>query len=283
VGFGNVGRVWTPALLRDYAASLTPHARWQGVTLHHTGSPNLTQRPDGFKIQHMINLRDYYRDKQGWSSAPHFFTDEDQVFGLCPLNEVGVHAPGFNANFLGIEALGDYNVDDPKSGRGLAVWRTTAQSAAILLDWLKLPCNGDTIKIHREDQFSNTACPGDRVKKPWLLALINEYLAEGLADANPERWTVLLSRKNNKRWTQVQIHANAIFVPVFAFLKENGVPSAQILANLKRNGKNFAYGNDPLDHAFSGEAGTTWAPLREVAAVLKLPVTTKPGRIINVG
>ena len=48
------------------------------VTLHHTASPSLAQRPNGFSQQHLQNLLDYYQNQLEWSGAPHLFIDDQQ-------------------------------------------------------------------------------------------------------------------------------------------------------------------------------------------------------------
>ena len=81
----------------------------------------------------MKNLAHYYGKKLGWSAGPHLFTDEDQIFGLSPLTRPGTHARSYNRTHIGIEVLGNYDKEDPKSGRGLQCWKTAAEATAILL------------------------------------------------------------------------------------------------------------------------------------------------------
>ena len=38
----------------------------------------------------------------------------------------GVHAVSFNSTGVGIEMLGNYDIEDPRTGRGLQVLTTTA-------------------------------------------------------------------------------------------------------------------------------------------------------------
>ena len=51
MGFTNVGEVWTPDEFRDYLGTIDPPAWARAITLHHTGSPDLAARPDGFSAQ----------------------------------------------------------------------------------------------------------------------------------------------------------------------------------------------------------------------------------------
>jgi hypothetical protein len=201
---------------------------------------------------------------------------------MCPLNEKGIHAKSFNAHYLGIEALGNYDSEDPTSGRGLRVWKTTAQTTAVLLEWLKLPADNTTVKFHREDPKTDKTCPGTKVKKDQILAMIQQYLNAGLDGSAVEHWDVVLKRHNNEKWSQVQTRAGRVFVPVAAFLGKHGVSQAEIIANLKRRDGGFFYGPSDLELAFPDAGGTTWAPIREVAAVLNLTVGVS-GRVVTVG
>lgn len=120
MGFENTGRVWTVASLASYLAELRKPDWCDSVTLHHTGAPSLAQRPNGFTAQHLRNIEHYYRVTKGWSSAPHLFVDEDQLWGMCDFRKKGVHAVSFNSRSIGIEVLGEYDTENPLSGRGAA-------------------------------------------------------------------------------------------------------------------------------------------------------------------
>ena len=174
MSYNNVGKVWTVASFAEHLKTMERPAWAKAVCLHHTAAPSLAQRPKGFTIQHIENMKDFYRG-MGWRSGPHLYTDEDQVFGMTPLDETGVHAVSFNRTAIGIEALGYYSKgeEDPKSGRGLEVWKMTAAITKMLLDWLHLPVNEKTVLFHRDDPKTSKDCPGSRVDKAWVLSLIN--------------------------------------------------------------------------------------------------------------
>ena len=174
MGFEIVGRVFDAEAFGEYIE--TVNLNWiSSVTVHHTASPNLAQRPKGWIIQHMRNIADYYKNGLGWSSGPHLFTDEDQIFGMSSLWKPGVHARSFNRNSIGIETLGDYDNEDPKGGRGLACWTTTAQATAIILDKVKMQPSNSTVKFHRDDPKTSKTCPGKLVEKDWFLDLVSNY------------------------------------------------------------------------------------------------------------
>lgn len=164
MSFSAVGQVFDIQAFRAHLDALD--LSWaSSVTIHHTAYPNLEMRPKGWTIQHMRNLANYYGNERRWSAGPHLFTDEDQIFGLSPLTARGVHAKSFNARSIGIEALGNYDQEDPSEGRGKEVWETTAAAVACLLNRMKLAATGDTIKFHRDDPHTSKSCPGNRVIK----------------------------------------------------------------------------------------------------------------------
>lgn len=174
MGFEATGLSWTADEFSDYV-QLIPIGSWaKSVTVHHTYSPDLTDRPDGWKLSHMENLRHYYGNVLGWSAGPHLFVDEHKIYGLSSLHSKGVHAKSFNSSSIGIEALGNYDVEEPKTGRGKKVWLLTAIAVAILLKRLHLSPNKKTVLFHRDDPKTNKTCPGSKVDKEWFLSLVNE-------------------------------------------------------------------------------------------------------------
>ena len=178
MSYSSVGLVLDLAEFRRYVETLD--LSWaRAVCLHHTASPSLKDCPHGWKIQHMRNLAHYYGSELGWSAGPHLFTDEDQIYGLSPLSEPGVHARSFNSYSIGIEALGNYDsLDDPHSSRGQAVWDVTTSAVAILLCHMKLGANSETVLFHRDDPATRKTCPGDKIQKNDIVAQINQKLAE---------------------------------------------------------------------------------------------------------
>lgn len=260
MGFENVGRVWTPATLREYLTTVKPPAWAKAIVLHHTAAPSLAQRPDGFLAEHLKNIQHFYSKTLGWSTGPHLFVDDDQIWGMCPLTKYGIHAAKFNRMSLGIEVLGDYDRESNKTGRGLACWQTCAATTSLLLDWLKLPANEQTVLFHREDPTAFKTCPGTKLDKPWVLDLIKKADPKPVVDVpakpdigvrlEPAQWRFI-----GERWV----------VPVRAYLLKKGVKDAQIAENLKRDGGQFAYAGDVLEGAFyDKESSATWAPVREL-------------------
>lgn len=139
----------------------------QHIVIHHCAAPSLAQRPAGFVTQHMHNIKAFYEGK-GWSAGPHLFTDDDQIWTFSPMTSPGVHAASFNATGIGIEMLGDYDNEEPWSGRGLAVLTTTCKAVRSLMDRLDL--KPDCIRFHRDDPKTKKSCPGTKITKDAFLA-----------------------------------------------------------------------------------------------------------------
>ncbi|RYD74649.1 MAG: N-acetylmuramoyl-L-alanine amidase [Verrucomicrobiaceae bacterium] len=262
MGFENVGRVWTPQSLREHLTTLGPAPSWiKAICLHHTGAPSLAQRPRGLTAQHIENIASFYRREKGWSTAPHLFIDDDQIFGMCDLRRKGIHAASFNSKAIGIEVLGDYDVENPLSGRGLTCWTLAAQTTRVLLEWLKLEATEQTVLFHRDDPKTSKSCPGRKVTKEWVLRLIREASAQQPhpADDRPvlpipwEQWTY-----RGKHWC----------VPVYAYMTAMGVEGRTVRAELRGMNGEFFYGKQELEGAFYEEE-STWAPVRELQEILQ--------------
>jgi hypothetical protein len=174
MSFNNVGGQWDPLRFKAYLATLPPPAWATSITLHHTGVPSLAQRPKGFTPQHIQNLLHYYKVKQKWSAGPHFFIDEKSIWGMTPPQTPGVHAVSFNSSSIGIEVLGNYNLEDPLAGRGMECWLLAAKATKELASWLSITPSPTTIKFHRDDPKTRKTCPGTKVGKEWFLGLVGK-------------------------------------------------------------------------------------------------------------
>lgn len=169
--------IGTPLALTDFEhyVQALRFDSWQPthIVIHHCSAPSLAQRPQGFQPEHMRNLKAYYEGK-GWHAGPHIFIDEHRAWLFSPLTARGVHAISFNSTSWGLEMLGDYDSEDPWSGRGLAVLTLTARIVAILLR--KIHRDETAIHFHRDDPRTAKTCPGTRVNKARFLALVQQAL-----------------------------------------------------------------------------------------------------------
>ncbi len=183
MSFSLVGTQWNLAGFEKYL-SKTDTGWSDSVTIHHTGFPDLAMRKKGLTAQHIRNIRDYYKGK-GWSGGPHLFIDDLDISGMNPLNERGVHARSFNSKSIGIEVLGNYDNEDPKSGRGWECWKLTAKVVAAILNAKGLPATKATILFHRDDPKTSKTCPGNKIEKVWFIALVKGEM-EGKPDQPDE-------------------------------------------------------------------------------------------------
>lgn len=227
MSFNNTGKVWTIEGFAQYLNSIKAPSWAKAVCLHHTAAPSLNQRPDGFLAKHLENLKSYYSSQLGWKSGPHLFVDEDQIWGMTPLTETGVHASSFNRMSIGIEVLGDYDNEDPTKGRGLQCWQTTAAATKLLLDWLKLPINNKTVLFHRDDPKTTKTCPGGKINKNSIISLIN-------GAAKPQTVSA----------------ANPSFVPLYPALKAKGYSDDEIKKSLKVSGGKVFWREKWLEKAY---------------------------------
>lgn len=265
MGFENVGRVWTPQTLKEHLDTITPPAWCKAVTLHHTAAPSLAQRPNGLIAQHIRNIQDFYqRPPRRWTSGPHLFADDDQLWGMCAFNRKGVHAVSFNGNSIGIEVLGDYDTENPKTGRGLDCWKTAAAATKVLLDWMGKTASETTVLFHRDDPETTKSCPGTKVKKDWVLGLINGATTEPAPTTHPKPELDVTLKS-----TEWKFAGEKWCIPVLIYLRKKGVSDAEVASKLKRTGNNFFYDGELLEGAFFDSATElTWAPARELTEIV---------------
>jgi hypothetical protein len=250
MSFANTGKVWTLEGFKQYLKTIPTATPWfKAVCLHHTASPSLYNRPDGLLAKHLENMRSYYQTELGWRSGPHLFIDEDQVWGMTPLTETGVHASSFNRSAIGIEVLGDYDNEDPKKGRGLQCWQTTAAATKMLLEWLNLPANDKTVLFHRDDPKTTKTCPGGKVQKTWVLDLI---------------------KNSGAKLSQLEKPSNISFYPLAQALKEKGYTDSEIKNGLKISSGKVFWRDTWLEKAYyDRSAQATLASQEEINLIPK--------------
>ena len=254
MSYSNVGKVWSTSELEVYLGSITPPSWVKAVCLHHTAAPSLAQRPKGFQAQHIVNMRDFYQSK-GWHAGPHFFVDEDQVWGMSPVHEPGIHAVSFNGTSIGIEVLGDYDTEPQDKGRGLECWKTAADATRVILKWLKLKPSVATVLFHRDDPKTSKTCPGTKVQKNWVLGMIN--------NTDAPKPTVAL---------QPEVNNAAQYVVVSQYLHDiKGYSEKDISTKLRKDATNlFFFGDEWLEGAkYDKVKQATIAPISELNSIPK--------------
>lgn len=165
----------------------------QGITLHHTGVPDLEMRPNGFTPKHIQGLESYYRDVKKWQSAPHLFIDQDGIWVFTPLTLKGVHAVSFNRTHIGIEMLGNYDVEawHPK------VRSQSIESMALLC--ARLQITPGQINFHRNDPLTRKSCPGVHIGLATVQAQVKEQVAANIIQGQVQEAHALVIVDNKWR------------------------------------------------------------------------------------
>jgi hypothetical protein len=249
MSYNAIGKVWTAESFEQHLKGSRKPAWCNAICLHHTAAPSLQMRPKGLLMQHIHNMKSGYVQK-GWKSGPHLFIDEDQIWHMTPLMERGVHAVSFNSRAIGIEVLGDYDDEDPFTGRGLQCWHLAAKTTALLLNWLGAEMNESTILFHRDDPKTSKTCPGSKIKKDWFFNLISKD--QSSVDACEPQFLI----KSN---------CDAV---VDYVVKHKGYSQKEAAKLLSRKNNLFFFGNDWLEGAFYDKsAGATIAPIAELQQI----------------
>lgn len=145
------------------------------VVLHNTAEPTLANWGDVSATMRMKGLAAYYRDEMGWGAGPHFFVSPDNIFPFSPLNHPGVHSPSWNGVAIGVEMVGDYNVEDFNSGSGLKVQELTLSLLTEL--YRQFGCDSNTLKFHKFDpKTTHKGCPGRYVSYNGVLSELHNNL-----------------------------------------------------------------------------------------------------------
>lgn len=194
MGYEITGLKWDLESFADYISN--KDLSWaNSVTIHHTYSPSLAGRPNGWLRKHLDNLRYYYSTILGWSAGPHCFTDENTIWGLSSFERKGVHAVSFNHDSIAIEMLGNYDEESPSTGRGLDVVNLTVKTVAILLEVMNNDATSETILFHRDDPTTYKTCPGKLLDKDWFVSKVKKAMQSSSADLTLEQRVERIEKK----------------------------------------------------------------------------------------
>lgn len=148
--------------LTDYESALLPFQKpsWiKGICVHHTWKPTRAQWAGQ---RSMVSMGEAYEQK-GWSAGPHLFLAAltrgpftDGIWAGTPLAVPGVHAGGCNVSHIGVEVVGDYDVE---------VWPAKVADLVygvvlLLMRWGNIPVT--QVHGHREC-LQNKSCPGSKI------------------------------------------------------------------------------------------------------------------------
>jgi hypothetical protein len=149
------------------------------IILHHTYIPNLTQWNG---LSSIMALKKVYEGKR-WTSGPHLYIAPEGIWLFSDMAKDGTHAGKGNWRSIGIEMVGDYRFENPTG----IIWELTKYAVTVLNQKLKL--KPEDIKFHRD--YMPTECPGEAVKKEWVIEELNKYIL-----FPPDRSFVKITSKN---------------------------------------------------------------------------------------
>lgn len=129
----------------------------KGATLHHTWRPTRAQWHGMATMNGM--KKTFLENEEGtWDSGPNLFIAPDGIWQGTPITRSGIHAGKCNKDHLGIEIVGDYDVEP---------WPAQVQAVVfgvvdVILDKLDLDVTTESVNGHREC-LHNKTCPGKMI------------------------------------------------------------------------------------------------------------------------
>lgn len=124
-----------------------------GVTIHHTLIPTIAQWRG---LSTMKGMARHYEEVLGWDRGPNLFIAPDGFWEGTPLTTRGIHAGQCNSNRLGIEIVGNYDLNHWQEPMRSRVWEALI---AIHRIWRIDP---NLLRGHREC-LPNKSCPGSAI------------------------------------------------------------------------------------------------------------------------
>lgn len=155
--------------------------RASGIVIHNTAAPDLKSWL-GYPVdKRIINLKDFYENKQNWSSGPHFFVDPSHIIPFTPMNQKGTHSPSFNGTHIGIECVGNYDSDDDDKGPGQEVKKNLVALIGMLCGRLGIDPSTRTIRMHKDDPRTTHDCPGKDLyeDREQIIQMVREWMGHG--------------------------------------------------------------------------------------------------------
>jgi len=173
------------------------------IVWHNTALPTINQWEKSYQedlkkglepgITRINSLENFFKNNQGWPSAPHWFVYKDKVWAFTPSNKKGTGSPSWNGNGIHIEMIADFSKEDDDSGTGLLIKNNTIALTAMLCDKIGLkPESGEviskkpfrttgTIFLHKQDPRTTHDCPGKdiAVDKEQMVDSVAEYMGHG--------------------------------------------------------------------------------------------------------
>ena len=116
----------------------------------------------------MDSLGRFYQAK-GWSGAPHLFLAPDGIWAGTPLSHTGVHAGDCNASMIGLEIVGNFDLQPWDIGLRERVYALLV----LLLHWMGR--DEKAVAGHREC-LKNKSCPGRAIDMNVVRSTVRDRL-----------------------------------------------------------------------------------------------------------
>jgi hypothetical protein len=251
----------------DYLEAIKFETPWRPryVTMHHTGGPSLaqwktyahgTRKVPITYAQWMKNLASYYGNELGWSAGPHFFFTPDNFCVLSLPDRKGVHAVSFNAESWGVECVGDFD-SEPFTD---ALANRYAEGFACLFTALGLAPGPYAYRqrglhFHRDDPKTNKTCPGTKVTKDGMIALISSHIVQ-LNDAGSH------DDDDPPPVVVPKTRTGTVNVAIGDFLNVRDEPTGKSpVTRVLHRGDTVEITGDAMGIQRGGASGGGWAPL----------------------
>jgi hypothetical protein len=275
-----IGKRMTREEFRSYLKSLTFGSfKPRFVTLHHTGQPNLANRPNGLSNQHLLNLKHYYENTMDWNGAPHVFVDDqgDGIILFQRMDRRGVHAVSFNRNSWGVEMLGYYDRESFDTGRGAKVRDNSMAALAIMCEALGV--EADTIKFHRDDPKTTKTCPGLKVTKADVVSRVAALMNTSVPEDTTEDNDFVIVLPDGKTFENTRLKDGRLMVRARDFLMAID-PNGTLVVR----GRVLTWGTGnikpQIQIAEIDEKGAGWVFVRDVAVAKGLKITVDQKKIV---
>lgn len=268
--------------LAAYRAALLPFKvpGWiKGITIHHSLIPTRAQWR-GFAT--MEGTKQFYINK-GWSAGPHLFLAADVphasdagIWAGTPLAVSGIHAGGCNPDHIGIEVVGNYDVEP---------WPTAVSDLVygVVLDLMHWADIAPADVLGHCECLPNKSCPGTKID----MNAVRAELARRLNGAPPAAAPTTTAPITNAspliappRATQAQCIAAII-------AHNNGEYTPYDVSSIVRSYYAYASGLDPLIAIAQMAHETGWLSSNWAARPHRNPagigVTGEPGQGLSYG
>ena len=146
------------------------------LTIHHTYRPLASSFQGASTIR---GIQNYHMDSNGWSDIGYHFligtysSGSTVIYEGRPDNVIGAHTGGANTNNVGVNLIGDYDIEQVHPNGYKAMIRVLA--------WLcdKHGISPNSIYGHKD--FSSTLCPGSGLydRLPQIRRDVANYIARG--------------------------------------------------------------------------------------------------------